>query len=150
MNPWIDLTAAWQITAYIAELHNKEKNYLSSTRAWAGGSAHQAHWYGLLGEIVYGLATDQPVDFEVHAGGDGGTDFADGCDVKTVTFYSDPWLKVPIHSKHWSDRYAVVALNVPKKCAQLVGYATLAQVVKATQRNWGFGPQYSIPPRDLI
>lgn len=99
---------------------------------------------------MYGLDTDQSVDFEVRAGGAAGQDFADGCDVKTVTFYSDPWLKVSVNSSQWAAHYAVVALNVPKKCGRLMGHATLAMVQSASVRDWGYGPQYSIPPAKLV
>lgn len=143
---WYDLRAAWQAAGFIAKLHDKPG--LKSTRPWAG-SGFQAHHRGLLGEITYSLATEQPVNFQTLAGGDGGkADFPDGCDVKTCTYIDDPWLKV---TKPGAALYALVLLDLTGYRGRVAGWATRSiMLTQATMRDWGHGVQYSLPARDLL
>ena len=155
---WWPLDAGWQATNFIAKLHNQKKDKRQSTNAWAGTrdnnpSAFTSHWYGLLGEVVYSLETKQLVNFKEIDCGDSGSDFPDGYDAKAVTFWQDPWLKVPINTHKWPDNgFAVIALNIDRREGKLVGWATIDMVKSAKVKEWNpqAGPQYSIPPHELL
>lgn len=155
---WWPLDAGWQAIHFIAKLHNQKKDKLASTRAWAGTrdndpSAYKSHWYGLLGEVVYSLETKQLVNFEEIDSGDSGSDFPDGYDTKAVTIWDDPWLKVPTKTHKWpEDGFAVIALNIDKREGKLIGWATIEMIKSAGVRVWNHdaGPQYSIPPHELL
>lgn len=146
---WYDLRPAWQATSFIARQHNEHKSTFRSTRAWCDGSAHKAHHYGLLGEVVYSLATCQAVDFGVRVDGDKGLDFPDGCDVKTSTYWLAPWLIMnpgPLRAT----LYALVALDTKNYRGRLTGWATEAMLQSASTRDWGHGPMISLPAASLL
>ena len=84
---------------YALGVVNEKKKYFNCS--------HESYLIGALGELAYGHATNQEVNFEVYEGykGDGGIDFPDGTDVKTST-----WQGGGVQLK--------VSRKNPKKCKQ--------------------------------
>ena len=113
-----------------------------AAHSWKNNVKEDNWKMGLKGEIVYGKLTNQPVNYTVYEGarGDGGIDFEDGAQVKTVSFLgynrqlkvspkslSTPGLKKFVlcgYNKHANTVEAIgeISLENFKKKAQLSDY----------------------------
>ena len=139
---WISLAPYWDGLKAIAQRRNQQKRRYGSSRYWT----EDTHFVGLCGEKVYGILTEQPIDEELKARGDGGVDFPGSVDIKGVPFWSDPWLKIPQadgFKAHW---YGLVGLHLAHQCGYYIGMVRRSVIAKAPLKDWGHGPSYSLSP----
>ena len=137
-------------TAYsVAEQIKNSKSY---TQKWDVKNIA----LGLLGETAYGLMKDVPVTTEVWAHrGDGGVDFQDGTDVKTISYTgSSPELKIgkipPADSKTKRYVLAICDIKVSPNTVHLVGEISAENFrKKATLRQYGNKFWYAVSPTEL-
>ena len=111
---------------------------------------------GLLGETAYGLMNNMQINTDVWSDrGDGGADFPDGADVKTVSFAgSTPQLKM---SKLPDDnckveKFVLAVCDIKKKPNQvhLIGEITAKNFRdKASLKQHGNKFWYAVTPEDL-
>jgi hypothetical protein len=142
---WMDLIPYWDVIVAKAEEREQQKRRFQSSKLWRGSGS--THLPGLAGEVVYALATGQKADIRLRVTGDNGIDFPDGVDVKTSTYWRDPWLKVPQTTRRWPSYFALVALDLDDKRGRVMGLIT----PEALQRhgellvwNAAAGPQWSL------
>jgi hypothetical protein len=110
---------------------------------------------GLLGEIAYANMTGNTVCTEVWANrADGGIDFEDGTDVKTITWGgANPELKMnrlPQNSKRKKLVLAVCEYNVDPKVVKLVGEISIDNFkLRARLKTYGEKSWYAVTEADL-
>ena len=111
---------------------------------------------GLLGETAYGIMTNVVVNTEVWQDrGDGGVDFPDGTDVKTISFTGrQPELKVSKMPVEGSKvKKYVLAICDPKQSpnkVHLVGEISVENFKqKASLRQYGDKFWYAVTPTEL-
>lgn len=137
-------------TAYtVAE---KIKNSKSYTVKWDVNNIA----LGLLGETAYGLMTESTVNVEVWSDrGDGGADFLDGTDVKTISYTGlQPELKISklpsAESKVKKYVLAICDIKQTPNTVHLVGEITSENFrKKATLRQHGNKFWYAVSPTEL-
>jgi hypothetical protein len=147
---WHDLDPYWEELWEVAGSHDSPKPVTGVYIGRKQGKpptreqSRLAHFYGLLGEKVYSLETGLPMYTRYEKNGDSGIDFPDGTNVKTSTYYFDPWLKVSPSELGVARRYVLVGLDVDMRRAGICGIATSIQVRAAPLRDWGNGPMHSL------
>jgi len=142
---WFDLAPYWDELKAIADGRDRQKSGYSSSRYWN----RESHFHGLLGEQVYGASIGMEPDKTLRALGDGGIDFPD-TDVKTSTFWNDPWLKVPPTDKPVG-KYPLVALDIKGKRGYVACIFYRPEVGSAPLKDWGHGPMLSLPvPHEVL
>jgi len=111
---------------------------------------------GLLGEAAYGLMIESPINTEVWADrGDGGADFFDGTDVKTISYTGfQPELKISklpsAESKVRKYVLAICDIKQTPNTVHLVGEITSENFrKKATLRQHGNKFWYAVSPTEL-
>lgn len=139
---WHSLAAFWDWLHWLGGEREKQKEHYASTRNWND----EPHVIGLLGEQVYALETGQAINTALNRGGDSGIDFPDGTDVKTVTYWQDPYLKVSPDELRVGRalRYALVVVDEQAKRGALIGVASPAQVRSARLHVWKKVPMHSL------
>jgi hypothetical protein len=136
----VDLSSEWETIHKIADERDAQKRNFKSSRYWNENS----HFYGCLGEVAYALVVKKKFDDILKVMGDDGSD-VDGYDVKTSTYYNDPWLKHDPNSKKLPEKgFVLVGLNVKEKYAIVYGMATVDKMCFAEFVNWGNGDMLSI------
>ena len=137
-------------TAY--SVADKIKNSKPYTLKWSVDNIA----LGLLGETAYGIMNNTPVNLDVWTDrGDGGADFTNGTDVKTISYTgAQPELKVlKIPSTNCKTKQYVLAIcdikNDPSK-VHLVGEISLEHFKqKASLKQYGNKFWYSVSPTEL-
>jgi len=111
---------------------------------------------GLLGETAYSIMTNTTLNVEVwHNRGDGGADFPDGTDVKTISFTGrQPELKVSkMPTEESRVKKYVLAICDPKQSpnkVHLVGEISIENFKqKASLKQYGDKFWYSVTPTEL-
>lgn len=110
---------------------------------------------GILGEIAYGLMTNQSINIDVWADkSDGGIDFQDGTDVKTVSYTGkSPELKmnkIPENIKAKKFVLAVCDVGRSPNHVHLIGEISADNFKqKATLKQYGDYFWYSVTVKDL-
>lgn len=145
---WIDLTPWWDTITSVAE----ERQRIKLSRRLPGNWTPDAHLLGMCGEFVYSRITGQQPDLVQRDAGDSGADFPDGCDVKATSNLKDPVLRVKVECKHgFAKSYALVPVDLIRKCGYLAGVWSIDEVLKAETRMLFGGRTYvlraqKIPP----
>jgi len=142
----IDLTDSYVLAAArkMEQIRTKKK------AGWSVGPNRNSHLWGAVGEIfVCGLLgvtpdweqkdTDEGIDGTYQ----GGVTF----DVKVSTFGTgdDPHLKLPVKAKYSADIYILVYADLQGLKAEVVGWATVAEIKKAPVKN--YKPEWQKNPR---
>lgn len=111
---------------------------------------------GLLGETAYAVMTEQQLNTEVWSDrGDGGYDFKDGADVKTISYTGfQPELKVsklpPTESKTKKYILAICDIKQSPDKVHLVGEISVENFkLKASLKQHGNKFWYAVAPSDL-
>jgi hypothetical protein len=129
--------------AFSDALDSKKRSY-GSSRYWNGDS----HFVGTIAESLVGSLIGCPPNFDIHAEGDGGSDFS--CtDVKSSTFLSDPHLKVSPWELKGND-FVLVVVDLPGKRARVAGWADDNMVRNGKSHDYGHGNRYILTERELI
>lgn len=114
-------------------------------------------FYGRLGERTLSLRFGLKMNDKVYNKfvGDGGEDFK-LTDVKAITYWSDPWLKITPRELVDSKRnhilyYPAIGLDEYRKRAWIIGYATRAEAQSAKMKTFKaeYGPMHSIYHENL-
>lgn len=117
----------------------------SNTRPWSA----QFNLLGAIGEALYaahsGLAMSTRLVIR-----DGGTDFPDGTDVKTTSHFHAPRLLRLATDPLKAERYVLVAVDLEKRRARLVGLATRAMLEAAPLLEYGYGPTRTLRESELL
>lgn len=144
---YVDLSPYWPELQELARQRYDQKDGWASARYWNIDS----HFLGLCGELLYGMATNQPINTDLLAHGDGGTDFPGGVDVKTTRFEFDAYLKHPVGAKHWPDVFVLCYVNKEQKRGRILGW-TYSDVVwvSGEVQDFGHGPQYTLHQQHLM
>jgi hypothetical protein len=132
-------------------LANKIKNSKAYTNSWNEDKIA----LGIYGEIAYGLMVGKDINTEVWTDrGDGGSDFNDGVDVKTISYSGpDPELKIGRLPLKYANKKLVLAICEQKEndiSIKLVGEISMAHFIsKATKRHYGDRSWYAVGKDDL-
>ena len=133
------------------ELAQKIKSSKEYTRNWDVKNIA----VGLLGEIAYGQMIGKDICTEVWADKcDGGVDFDDGADIKTITWLgADPELKVgrmPGNTKKTKFVLAICDYDNDPKNVRLVGEISVQNFKqKASLKTRGTKSWYAVNANDL-
>jgi single-strand DNA-binding protein len=134
---WVDLSGVWGRITERASERNAQKVPYASSRYWH----RDTHFVGLCGEWCYAVISGQVVDERLLAEGDGGSDFGP-VDVKTTTYWREPWLREFTKTRHPPLYYALVAVDLERRRARYVGYADRELVTTAPiedlRHGWRF------------
>ena len=137
---------AWEMLEDIAAeretRRRDDRNYKQLTK--------NPHFCGLVGQEVYAQETGLIPDYTIRPNGDGGQDFQDGIDVKTCTYWKDPYLKENPSRAKWPVGFALVAVKLDERKGRVVGFATVKMVKAAERIDWGYGPKLSLHGDQLI
>ena len=152
-NPFIsgdgcyNLALFWDWLYSLSEKIHEQKDGFKSTRAWN----KKSHFIGNCGEFTITLATGLAFDHSLRINGQGNkADFdSQDVEVKCSTFWSDPHLKHPVTEKRWPTYFVLVALDESKKRSKIVGWATSDELKAGTVANYGYGEQFTLPPKKL-
>ena len=111
---------------------------------------------GLLGETAYGLMNDMQINTDIwNDRGDGGTDFPDGTDVKTISYTgSTPQLKMNKlpDDKCRVEKFVLAVCDIKRKPNEvhLIGEISADNFKsKASLRQYGNKFWYAVTPEDL-
>lgn len=146
---WIDLNPYLEELKSIALSRDVQKGGYVSTKNWSVGKS--THFVGVCGEKCVSLRTGLPIDSELRVDGDPGYDFVHNgitYDVKTSTFFTSPDLKEFVSPKKWSDVCILVAIR-SLRWSKVIGWATKAQLLSSSRRNYGHGDMLTFTWREL-
>jgi hypothetical protein len=139
MKIWIDLEPFWERLQAVAAQRDAQKRNFKSAKYLNKDS----NFIGLCGEMALGIFRGREPDLSLRIDGDGGTDFGT-VDVKTVPDILEPSLKRFAKETKWAEWYALVALDLKKKRAWLVGYTSGENLRNAPIREFGHGPTHTL------
>lgn len=138
---WFNLSPYWHELKILADTIHNKKSTISSSRDF---NIKNSRFYGFLGEQTVSLKLGIPINKSIlpNFQGDGGQDF-ENCDVKSVTYWRDPWLKLEtnlIKAKY----YILVGLDLEDKRGWIPGFATNEEISNSQIKDWGYGKRFSI------
>ena len=142
----VDLSPWWEKLRAVASQRNAQKRDFRSSKYWNADS----HFMGLCGELLYAIDRGEKVDTRLLEGGDGGTDFPGGVDVKACRFNSNAYLKHPVRAKHWPEIFVLCFVDKKKKRGRILGWATAKELRDGEIKDFGYGPQYTLPQYKLM
>jgi hypothetical protein len=123
----------------------KEKDVRSDQAEWTRRWSPDFNLAGCVGEWLYELLTGIP---RRRGFGDGGNDFP-AVDVKASKYYADPYLRWILGDPMRASFYVLAAVDLSKRMARYVGYATSSELSVAPIMDFGRGPRRVLSERDL-
>lgn len=128
----IDLSGAWSTIERVANERNDQKRAFKSTRQYN----KNPHLPGVAGEWAYGLFAGLEPNLELLIQGHPEPDFP-GVEVKTSTYYADPWLRMFTEERLRAPAYVLCALDQPNRKVRVVGWASRRDIILAPLERLG-------------
>lgn len=152
LNEWTDMSIYWDRLHGIAQERDRQKSSYATSKLLC---AHSTNFIGLVGEKCLALKLGLDIDERLLAQGDGGKDFVVGAqrhDIKTTTYYNDPYLVEFLPEDKLSepsDIYFLAVVMEPVRLCRIAGWVTREKLLAADTRDFGHGPRLCIPEREL-
>lgn len=138
-----------KLAYHVADQIQKSKEY---TKSWNIDNIA----LGLLGETAYGLMNNMQLNTNIWSDrGDGGADFPDGADVKTISYNGGtPQLKMSKFpdEKCKVEKFVLAVCDIKRKPNEvhLIGEITVENFkIKASLKQYGNKFWYAVSPEDL-
>ena len=119
----IDLSPDWDQLTEIGEERNDQKREFASTRQLTTNP----HFDGICGEWAYGMLYGIRPNVQLLVQGDPNPDFS-GVEVKTSSYWQDPWLRMFPDDRFNAQCFVLVALNKPDRSARVWGWASPEEI----------------------
>ena len=146
---------SFTLTKEQVELAFDTAKKIQQSKAYTRGWSVDNIALGILGEIAYGLMTGNPINTDVwNDKSDGGIDFPDGTDVKTISYQGpDPELKmgkIPVSPKATKLVLAVCNIKKNPNEVKLVGEISMDNFkIKASKRQYGDMSWFAVTSSEL-